>query len=429
MVKKYFLIIIILMIANFFLAGERATENYIKNLKTGNSKQKQIAAQELGKLRDEASISALEEALNDPDAKVRKAVIEALIEIPGKKSILVLCKATEDGKTSNRKLAIGGIVKKYLPESRSGFKEIFSTILDLFSSKQEYQMIEPWVIVEKEVSEALIKNLYKDKNTSLAAVKAIHSLRIKAAVPDLIKIMKGDEELIIEILKTFADFEANVVGKDVLPFLISKNDKIVSYAAYCLGKIKYSPAIPNLIQLYNYSSDIKYQKYALLGLSLLAAREAQDILLKSLKSDDNDFKILAAEGLGRIANPSYTEDLARSFLLEKDEKVKLALDFALFKLGRKEHIINLIKAINSYPEIIKVYIIELGKDGFIELSRYLPNLENQEKVKFIKILGSSYNPDAIKYVEPYLNDQDIEVATTAFEAIKKLKKIESSSGN
>jgi len=416
------------MVGNFILAKEEAAEIYVKNLKTGNSKQKQIAAYELGKLKNEAWISILEEALSDPDAKVRKAVIEALMEIPGKKSILALCKATEDGNAANRKLAMQGIVRKYLPEARSGFKEFFSTILDLFSSKQEYQMIEPWVVVEKEVSEALIKNLYKDKDTSVIAIKAIHTLRIKAAVPDLIRIMKGDAEIIVEILKTFADFEVEGVGKDILPLLISKNDKIVSYAAYCLGKIKYSPAIPNLIQLYNYSSDLKYQKYALLGLSLLAGKEAKDIFLKSLKFEDNDFKILAAEGLGRIADPSYTEDLARSFLLEKDEKVKLALDFALFKLGRKEHMINLIKARNLYPEIIKAYIIELGDDGFAELSRYLPNLENSEKVKFIKIMGASYNPAAIKYIEPYLNDQDIEIATTAFEAIKKLKKIESLSG-
>ncbi|OGF67046.1 MAG: hypothetical protein A2Y62_10890 [Candidatus Fischerbacteria bacterium RBG_13_37_8] len=422
--KICFILIFSLLMAFSLFAQQKEPDPLITNLKNGNEKQKQIAAKELGKRQDESAVPVLREALGDENHKVRKAVIEALMQIPGKESIRALCLATEDEVPGNRELAIEGLVKKYLPEPTSRLKKIFGTIQDLFSLKEEENMVEPWVKVEPEIEKALIKRLNDQKSVSLLAISAIHSLRIKGAIPDLIKSLKGDEERIIEILKTLADFKAHSAGENIIPLLLSKRDKIVAYASYCLGKIKYEPAIQSLIQLYNYSADTKYQKYALAGLSLLAATDAVKFFQKNLRSDDSEFRILSAEAFARIADTKYTEEIARAFLNEKDEKVKLAIDFALFKLKRKEHMMNIIKAINVQYDIVESYIIESGEDGFMEIARYIPNLEDRVKIKIIKIMGHSYNPAAIKYLEPYLNDADINIATASFEAIKRLKKIE-----
>jgi HEAT repeat protein len=396
----------------------------LKNLKEGNEKQKIMAAKELGKLQEQSAVPALKDALQDSSKKVRTAVIEALTNIPGKESIIALCIATEDPVPDNRVLAIKGIVKKYIPSPQSQIKLIFAKIQDLFRLQSEKDMIEPWIKVEPEIDKALIKRLYDQKSVSLEAINAIHLLRITSAIPDLIKLLKGDEDAIVESLKTIADFKATKAGESIIPLLMSKRDKIVSYASYCLGKIQYKPAIEELMKLYSYSADQKYQKYALIGLSLLAAKEAENIFLKNLTSPDSEFRIISAEGLGRIADPKNTEQIARQFLNEKDEEVKLAMDFALFKLKRKEHMMNLIKAINIHYDNVSSYIIELGEEGFAEISRYLPGLEKSVKIKIIKILAASYNPSAIKYIEPYLNDPDIDIATASFEAVKKLKKIE-----
>jgi len=206
--------------------------------------------------------------------------------------------------------------------------------------------------------------------------------------------------------------------------LLSKNDNIVAHACYCIGKINYTQGIPALINLYNYSSNTKYQKYALVGLSLLASKEATKLFMTNLKSQDPEFRVISAEAFGRMGDAGYTEEVGRIFLGEQNTSAKLAMDFALFKLGRKENMMNLIKALDLYPDEVKAYILECGADGFAEISRYMPNLSNSTKIKLIKIMGYSYNPAAIKYIEPYLNDADIDVATTSFEAVKRLKKAE-----
>ncbi len=424
--KKILLIFLGILICMFNLSfTQKASVDYlIKNLKEGNDRQKIMAANELGKQKEESAVPALREALHDSNKKVREAVIEALIKIPGKPSLLALCKATEDVIPSNRSLAIKGLVNKYIPAPQSKIKKIFSKIQDIFRLQNEQDMVEPWVKIEPEVKQALINRLYDQKSVSMEAINAVHLLRTKEAIPDLTKLIKGDEDIIIEVLKTLADFRAATAGENIIPLLISKKDKIVAHACYCLGKIQYKPAISHLIQLYNYSSDIKYQKYALIGLSMLAAKEAENLFLKNIKSDDPEFRIASAEGLARIAEQKYTEEIARQFLNEKNEEVKLAMDFALFKLKRKEHMMNIIKSIEVYSDNVSAYIIECGEEGFAEISRYMPNLDKKVKIKLIKIMALSYNPSAIKYIEPYLNDSDIDVATASFESIKKLKKIE-----
>ena len=403
---------------------EKPEEQYLQWLKEGTSKEKQMAAKELGKLKDPAALPALREALKDQEKKVREAVIQALIEIPGKESVAALSIAFDDPDTSNRETAIKGLVKKYIPEPKSGIKQILNTIMDYFTLSEETKMIEPWIKIEPEAAIALTKRLSEGKPILIVAIDAIHSLRVYSAIPDLIKAMRGDEDTIVAILKTFADFKVQSVGENITPLLLSKNDNVVGYASYCLGKINYAPAIPSLINLYNYSADIKYQKYALIGLSLLAAKDATKLFHANLTSSDPEFRVIAAEAFGRLGDTVFTEEVARAFLNEQNIKVKLAMDFALFKLGRKEHMMDLIKALDAEYDLIKPYIIECGADGFAEISRYLPNLPTSTKIKLIKIMGYSYNPAAIKYLEPYLNDVDIDIATSSFEAIKRLKKIE-----
>lgn len=419
------IILSILLVISSLVFAEKAPVDYlIKNLKEGNEKQKIMAAKELGKMQEESAVSALEEALKEPSKKVREAVINALINIPGNRSILALCTATEDGVPDNRSLAIKGLVKKYIMHSSSKIKRVIAKIQDVLDLQEEKNMIDPWIKVESCIGSALSRRLHDNKSVALEAIKAIHLLRITPAIPELVKLLKKDEDIIIESLKTLADFRAKEAGENIIPLLMSKNNRIVANTAYCLGKIGYEPAISHLIQLYNYSSDVKYQKYAIMGLSMLAAKDAAGIFLKNLKSGDAGFRIASAEGLGRIGDPKYTEEIARQFLNEKDEEAKLALDFALFKLKRKEHMMNLIKAINTYYDNVSAYIIECGEEGFAEISRYIPSVEKNVKIKLIKIMGSSYNPSAIKYLEPYLNDSDIDIATASFEAVKRLKKVE-----
>lgn len=413
-----------LAVSNFAFSEKAPVDYLINNLKKGDEKQKIMAAKELGKMKEESAVPVLEEALKEPSKKVREAVIDALISIPGKQSIKALCVATEDVVSNNRSSAIKGLVKKYITESSSKIKRVIAKIQDVLELQDEKDMIEPWIRVEPCIESALARRLRDNKSVALEAIKGIHLLRVTSAIPELIKLLKGDKDIVVESLKTLANFGAREAGASIVPLLMSKNNRIVANAAYCLGKIKYEPAITNLIQLYNYSAHIKYQEYAIMALSMLAAKEAEGLFLKNLKADDAGFRIASAEGLGRIADPKYTEEIARQFLNEKDEEAKLAMDFALFKLKRKEHMMNLIKAINNYYDNVSAYIIECGEEGFAEISRYMPSVEKGIKIKLIKIMGSSYNPTAIKYLEPYLNDSDIDIATASFEAVKRLKKVE-----
>jgi HEAT repeat protein len=402
---------------------DKPDQQYYTWLKEGNSKQKQVAAKELGKLKDEFAIPALRNALKDTDKKVREAVIQAIIEIPGKASILALAEATGDSETALRSVAIKGIVKKYIPDTRTGFKQILSSVIDYFKP-EEFQMVEPWIQIEPEAAAALTRRLNEKKPVSLDAIDAIHALRVYGAIPDLVKAMRGDSDKIVSILKTLADFKAQNTGEQITPLLLSKDDDIVANASYCIGKIGYTAGISSLINLYNYAANVKYQKYALNGLSLLGAKEAEKLFRVNLTSQDSDFRLLAAEGFARMGDPNATEIVARAFLNEQNSKVKVAMDFALFKLGRKEHMMNLLKAFEIDSSSVQSYIVECGGEGFAEIARYLPNLSNQTKIKLIKIMGYSYNPAAMTHIVPYLNDPDIDVATAAFEAIKRLKKVE-----
>jgi hypothetical protein len=73
---------------------------------------------------------------------------------------------------------------------------------------------------------------------------------------------------------------------------------------------------------------------------------------------------------------------------------------------------------------VREYFIELGAVALPKMAEYLRVSDQSFRIRVIRMMGEMHQPDAIQYLEPYMNDKDLETAQAATDAIRELKKVQ-----
>jgi hypothetical protein len=100
----------------------------LEPLLLGETSEKIAAAQELKKLRAVYSVPALEKALEDPSAKVRMAVVQALGAIVHGSSVKLLVKASSDEDVSVGVTAVKALGEMHSDEAYAGLTKLLGTV-------------------------------------------------------------------------------------------------------------------------------------------------------------------------------------------------------------------------------------------------------------------------------------------------------------
>jgi HEAT repeat protein len=412
------------------LAGDKlSTQELLDNLKNSDASKRVKAANELGDRGEKLGFDALIQATADKEQKVQMAAVVALGKINDTRQVEALSTAIRNTHDDAQKEAMHLLVEHYIPTAdRGALKELWNSVEDLFSPPHPI-VVEPWIQVDQQAIDALIFVL-DDKNSKnrIEAAADLGILKAEPAIPNLALYLRSpNEKMVRTCVRSLGYIGKPESGEYLIPVLQHTDEKIVADAAMVLGLFRYRAALPELIRLLDYSRDYELKKASLQAISRIGDPSSEPIMKKYFASKDKDFRQYAIEGFGRMRLQGYLDPLKREFQREDSRQLKLALSFSLFLLGDTAYIDTLVRSLddNLYSQQVRFYLFELGGQAVPKIADYLKVQDKSFQVKVIRILGDMHQTAAIAYLEPYMQDKNIEVAQAATDAIRELKKIES----
>ncbi len=401
-------------------------DDWVALLQHGTPEEKIRAARMLADLQAIETIPALGAALDDPEPKVRFYVIRALgsLRDPGVEPYWG--KALRDPVGENRREAYKFMMAYYLGVP---VPPTWKQILPGFYREPRQERL-PWKTVHASVVEALRQWLRADDDTWIAlAVNAAGRLWIHALVPDLVHLLQTAQakRVVMNVFRTLGRLHACTALQSLQHWLNSPDieilERVVWAVAQCAGTW---PAVGDrLFAEYNRTRDARRRFVFFQGLAYTGYAPAASLFVRGLTSDDARTRMVAAEGLGRIGDPQYQEDLGRAFLQETDPGARLAMDFALFLLGRREHAVDFIRVLQEENDDrywqLAGYVAEAGERIIPEMFRYFDRLERKVQLRVLQLASHTDATDVIPLLERYLNSPDEEIVVAAFESIKIIR--------
>jgi HEAT repeat protein len=161
---------------------------------------------------------------------------------------------------------------------------------------------------------------------------------------------------------------------------------------------------------------------ALDALAHLAQPSSASLFKERLSDKDPNMRRAAAEGLGRVGDASVAGQLESGATADDSEPVRLAMAFALQKLGRN-YVTRIVDAMDS-PRMspqAQEYLIELGPPIVQSLYPRLQETDVGIREGVADVLGLIGDEKALPVLEPVTQDRDANVATAAKRAIERIK--------
>ena len=143
-----------------------------------------------------------------------------------------------------------------------------------------------------------------------------------------------------------------------------------------------------------------------------------DLFVNGLQDERDFYRRYGAEGLGRMGDPAYVTEVARKYLRESSETVKLAMGFAIFRMGRDEHLVEMID--NVLKEQVFHYFLELNSQDIKKLYSYVESEKPKIRVALLEIVGLRGDQSALTVVERMAKHPNLDISTSASLAARRL---------
>jgi HEAT repeat protein len=391
---------------------------------------------EIGKGGSNA-LARLQELLKNPTRDVRVEAVKQITDIGTARSIDPLIEATRDNDPEVQLRAIDGLVNFYLPGYvQTGFaasiKRVGTSIKGKFTDLND-QVIEPYVIVRPEVISALgaLARGGGSMDVRGSASRAIGVLRGKAAIPDLVDAARSkNTDVIYEALVAMQKIRDESAAPRVEFLLRDLDPKVQVAAIETAGLLRNRDAVPTLNDVLNRARDPKVKRAALTAIAMLPAESSRAIYQQYLHDKDDKLRAAAAEGYGRLRQPSDLPMLEKAWQDEPKPQPRLSLAFAQVMLGNTEvsefsPLQFLVNNLNSsaYRGEAFPFLVELARDPKIRQALYpmLPKGTKDEKIGLCGVLARSGDASSVPEIQKLTNDPDTEVAKEALKAVRTLQ--------
>ncbi|MBX7222314.1 MAG: HEAT repeat domain-containing protein [Blastocatellia bacterium] len=423
------------------LAVQTDLEKMVANLKSPDVLLRRKAAKDLGERRfREATAPLVDAARTDSDPEVRAHAVEALGRIKNFDAVPAMTEVLKDPATLVRRAAIRGLISFYI-ESEIGF--VFAersgfNYLNPFLDTDGPTIVEPYTQVDPRITDALAGLMRNDADVNLrrAGVRALGVLRANSQVPALAAALQVDPDLRVDVFRVFIKLGDPENGNYAVPYFNEADRNVRAEAIFTAGYLRTRQANSKLIDVYNLGEDkrgfkgtikdffkqIPERQYITLqALSHIADPASKDIFVQNLRASDNDRRCMANEGLARMNDPSFLEEISRNRLKEGNEDVKLAQAFALYRLGRPEFLDAIVQKLDAVilGGQAENYLVDVLKTS--DLHRYLRTSTLETTIKLCKALGKIGTSDDVPALEPLLKDANPRVFNAANLAIQRIK--------
>jgi HEAT repeat protein len=263
-------------------------------------------------------------------------------------------------------------------------------------------------------------------------------LRGSGAIQHLADALNADQDVRIEVLRAFIKIGDQAAGPHLIPFFRDSDHKVRTQAMVAAGMLKYKPAAEPLLSVYGLGPEKKGKfktvsdkvkgrftylpprdEAALWALSLIGDEKAEQTFVENMTDDDADRRQYAIEGLARIGEPRYLDQISRLVLTEKNGDVRLALYWALYKMGSTSNIQYVVRKLETdQQEQARAYLMESNP---ADLYPHINSSSRSIRYKVIEILGRIGDQDTIKQLEPVVRTSGAATADAATLAIKRIE--------
>ena len=146
--------------------------------------------------------------------------------------------------------------------------------------------------------------------------------------------------------------------------------------------------------------------------AVLEEQADSKVLMRQLTDRDPLVRQRAAEGLARLAAPQQRKLVEGYRLQEKHVRVRLALDWALYRMGKQDAIYPVVRDLDStrYNQS-EAYLAELETPE--PLYNILPRVNGNTQIKLLETLARAGNAGTLEIVEPFASSLDPKIAEAA----------------
>jgi HEAT repeat protein len=400
--------------------AQSSFQDEIANLKSPNVGTREKAAKALGLSGRPEAIPALTEATRDPEVKVRKQVVMSLRRFNSTEAIEGLLVAARDEEKGIRNEALVALLEIYVG---AGNAELGGPVAFFLGPRYRTPQLKGLIPVDPEVVSAVELRL-QDEEPAIRkrAAYTLGRLGAKDAVDSLAAALYDpSKDVRLQSVEALGQIGTDQAG-EALRAALSGSSDLTGNVIDALGQMQYKPAAPELVSIYDGNVN-KLGDRALRALALMGASEARGIFYYQMTSTRADHRQWAAEGLGRLDDPSLVPGMMKDFLREPDPAVQLAYCFALSRLGQREFTDRVALSLGNkkLQEQAHSYAVELGSPLLNEFVTYLSDPVAEVRKEMAAVLMEIGDPAAIPYLKPLLSDPDGEVADRANRAIARLQ--------
>ncbi len=406
---------------------------------TEDAKARAKAVREYGKSGGSEAIPKLETYLADPDVQVRREAVKAVVDIGTQRSLDPLIKATHDNDPEIQIRATDGLVNFYVPGYvktglTASLRRVGSSIKSKIVDTNDL-VIDPYIQVRPEVIMAIGRLASGGSNLDarVNAARAVGILRGREALPDLQEALRSkDSDLIYESLIAIEKIRDSSAGPGIAFLLHDLNEKVQVTAIEATGLLLNHGAINDVRDVLDRTRNMKVKRAALTALAQMPDPSLHGVYVSYLDNKDDGLREAAAEGLGRLKDPTDTTTIERAFSNENKTEPRLSLAFALVHFGKHgmgefDPLRYLVNSLNSsaYRKVSRAYLTELSRDPEVRQALYPvlkeSDVTKDEKTGLADALAASGGEDSVAPLEALSQDPDTDVSQEALRAMKNLR--------
>lgn len=403
------------------------------------SKQKIKTLREAAK-QGSAALAAVAPYMQDADVEVRREAAKALVDIGTQRSIEPLLAAARDNDPEVQIRATDGLVNFYLPGYvkrglSASLRRAGSALTSRWSDPANDDIVEVDTPIRPEIVETLTTLVASASSMDARAnaARALGILRAKGGVAALCDVLRSKDSLLmfesLVALTKIADRSAGPRGA----FLVRDLDEKVQLAAIeMVGILTAADAVEPLQRLLEEPRSKKVRRAGYLALARIAKPQSRQAFLGLLADSDDEVRASAAEGLGRIGVAEDRQKLEAAWTAEKKSSPRLALAFALARLGNTDATAFgpmgfLVNSLNqrAWRNVALPYLRELAlsEQALLAMLGALKSASTaDEKTGLAQALAGSRTQAAIGPLEALSKDEDPAVAREALRALRILKR-------
>jgi HEAT repeat protein len=149
------------------------------------------------------------------------------------------------------------------------------------------------------------------------------------------------------------------------------------------------------------------------------ARGDAEVATRQLTNADPLVRQRAAEELARLKAMAKRKLVEGYRLEERNERVRLALDWALYRMGKQETLFNVVRALDSSrANQAEAYLAEIGTPDPLYL--FLERANGVTLTRLLEALARCGDAATLERIKPYASSNDPKVASAARYASREI---------